>query len=75
MSIRDTAINDLKTLANEAITNTALALALDYSGINGSIFNSSDSRLVTGLKSGAVITGVSFLGANARAMWPWLSFF
>jgi hypothetical protein len=73
MSLRDTAVNDLKVLANEALTNTGIVLALDYSGINGSLFDTNDSRLVTGLKSGLLITGVSWLGSNLRNMWPWMN--
>lgn len=73
MSIRDTAVNDLKILANEALTNTLIAVALDYSGVERSLFSNSDSRLVTDLKTGLMITGVSWIGANARNMWPWLN--
>ncbi len=74
-NLRDTAVNDFRILANEAITNSLVAFAMDVTGVDNMIYSDRDPIWMSSLKTGAVITGVSWIGANVRNMWPFLNFF
>lgn len=75
MSIRDSLINDVRVLANETITNSAIFFAIDALGIDNMIFKPGDPMWMVAIKSGTVASTVNLLGANVRSMWPVLNFF
>ena len=73
--IRDSLINDVRTIANETITNSAIFFAIDALHIDNMIFRQNDPMWLTAIKSGAVASTVNVIGANVRNMWPVLNFF
>ena len=75
MSVRDSLINDVRTIANETITNSAIFFAIDALQIDNMIFRQDDPMWLTAIKSGAVASTVNVIGANVRNMWPVLNFF
>ena len=75
MSIRDSLINDVRAIANETITNSAIFFAIDALQIDNMIFRQDDPMWLTAIKSGAVASTVNVIGANVRNMWPVLNFF
>ena len=75
MSVRDSLINDVRAIANETITNSAIFWAIDALQIDNMIFRQDDPMWLTAIKSGAVASTVNVIGANVRNMWPVLNFF
>ena len=66
MSIRDSLINDVRAIANETITNSAIFFAIDALQIDNMIFRQDDPMWLTAIKSGAVASTVNVIGANVR---------
>lgn len=75
MSLRDTAVNDLKTIANETLVSSALYFAIMAGGVDNLIYKPNDPMWLVALKSGTVSSAVNVVGSNFRLMWPWLNFF
>lgn len=74
-TLRDTAINDLRVIANETLTNSAIYFGIMATGLDDYVFKASDPMWMTALKSGLVSSAVNVAGSNLRQMWPQLNFF
>lgn len=74
-TLRDTAINDLRVIANETLTNSALYFGIMATGLDSYIFKSNEPMWMTSLKSGLVSSAVNVAGSNIRSMYGWLNFF
>lgn len=74
-NLRDNMINDLRVIANETVTNSALYFAIAMTGVDSMIYKNNDPTWLIALKSGALSSVVNVAGANIRNMYPMLNFF